>query len=985
MSKYTFLPELVLRTPAKPFRSQLTELEIITLLKNQGFLETVFLASPSLYQAILDFNTGTLSEKSQKGVLRSAAKYIIRSHARSTPFGLFAGTSTLKWGDKTRIVIGNSVQRRTQLDFGFINDLYKGISESPEFISQVKYFPNSSYYILHDEIRYLEKTFENDQVTFQISALEKNDFLLFLLEKTENGLSLNQLTKVLKEEGVDEQDALDFLASLIDCQILVNKAEPSLNSPDKLGDLITLHRKLDTNKSHELTSIKEKLNQLDACKQNNIKKYDISANALNQKTFHTECFFNLKINSSLDQNLQKEILEALAVINTLQERTENNRLNEFKARFKRRFGSQEVALPIALDTEKGLGYDQEFDIAPAPLIENLNFVPFQNLTLSNTDKKKETFLDNLLEKAIKRNQYEVKLEDENLPELNYDLNLSASCSVLFRLISENKLYLEAAGGSSAINLICRFANSSEALGNLVDKISKEERKNNPSVRFAEIIHLPNSKLGNVLSRRSVFKHEISFWGVGKAQETIALKDLAILIQEEKLFLKNLKTNEIIIPKLNCTHNVGEADLPVYKFLYDLQFQGLDGSIKLNWNQQQSFYPRVSYKGIVLSLATWKFQHSPLSEIHKLKSINDFNEWHKKLKMPQLFVISEGDNDLLINSESEFLIKLFMNSVKNKKSLTLKEFLFDKNQAVKNFEGEPMLNQFIGSLIKSGETYAVPQNETLDEATSTKTLNSKESLIEHNWLYIKLYAPLSTFDSILSNQISEVLKTAFDRNLIDKWFFIRLRDPDLHLRIRFHLKDIEKGQELVSLLNQYLSNHKDIWKLEFGKYERELERYAAIGIENAESIFHEESSSYVHFITKNENEELRWLYGLKCIDNLLNYCEYNLANKLRFITTLRNGFAEEFGVNQEKKKELDKLYREQRQKVNNTLSQISRFKPVMPFEEDWTKKAGFEKSALAGLTHMCINRIMKTQPRLHELVIYDFLMRSYKSILAQQKK
>jgi hypothetical protein len=38
--------------------------------------------------------------------------------------------------------------------------------------------------------------------------------------------------------------------------------------------------------------------------------------------------------------------------------------------------------------------------------------------------------------------------------------------------------------------------------------------------------------------------------------------------------------------------------------------------------------------------------------------------------------------------------------------------------------------------------------------------------------------------------------------------------------------------------------------------------------------------------------------------------------------------------------------------------------------------------LASYIHMMLNRIMTDQPRMHELVIYDFLARYYKSMIAR---
>ncbi|AWV99519.1 lantibiotic dehydratase [Arcticibacterium luteifluviistationis] len=990
MSKYTFLPELILRTPAKPFQSQLTELEIINLLKDKGFQETIFLASPSLYQAILDYNEGKLSEKSQKGVLSSAAKYIIRSHTRSTPFGLFAGTATLKWGEKTSISINQNYKRKTQLDFGVINDLYKKIKNNGQQLREVRLYPNSTFYIFQEEIRYIEKAVDGNEVSLQISALEKNDFILFVLNKAESGLTISELSGILEKEGIEKTEAHEFLISLIDSQILVDKLEPILNSTDKLESLISLHRNLGTEEDtvNELKKISSDLNQIDIEQESNIEKYLEFEDSINRKTFHTECFFELdEARASLNQNLQKNILEALTVLNTLKTRTEDNRLNHFKTKFERRFGSSEVPLLVALDTEKGLGYDKEFDIVIAPLIKELDWTPVKNL---DETVKTESYLESLLKKALSQNCHEIKLEEENLPELNYDLNLSASSSILFKTISKNQILLEAVGGSSAINLICRFANSNPDLGHLVEKIAAKEVSNNPSVVFAEIIHLPNTKLGNVLSRKSVFEHEISFLGVGKGEKQIALRDLVVFLQEDTLFLKDLRSNQIIIPKLNCTHNVGETDLPVYKFLYDLQFQGLDGSLKFDWDgkiNNNIFFPRVSYKGVIISLATWEFRKTALADVHKLKSINDFEKWHQKLNIPPLFVISEGDNDLLIDTKSEFLIQLFIDTVKNKKQLTLKEFLLNESQPVKNSYGESMANQFIATLLKSGEAYKLPGKEALKSVDTNQVLIKTENAPYSNWLYIKVYCPLASVDSILSNEIANALKEAFDKNLIDKWFFIRYRDPDFHLRVRFHLNDIEQYQELIKLLNHYISNQTDIWKVELGSYEPEYKRFAAIGIEAAESIFHFESSSYLNFLACTEadsREDIRWLYALKYIDDLMSFFEYSLSEKLNFISFVRNGFAEEFGLNQEKKKLIDKLYRENKQKINETLSQKSYIKPEVTLDLHCKKEDSFNKSTLAGLTHMCINRIMNTQPRLHEFVIYDFLLRSYKSILAQQK-
>lgn len=62
------------------------------------------------------------------------------------------------------------------------------------------------------------------------------------------------------------------------------------------------------------------------------------------------------------------------------------------------------------------------------------------------------------------------------------------------------IYLRSTGGSSATNLLGRFAHTDQQIYNLVSSIAEREQELNPTVIIAEIVHLPENRTGNILQR-----------------------------------------------------------------------------------------------------------------------------------------------------------------------------------------------------------------------------------------------------------------------------------------------------------------------------------------------------------------------------------------------------------------------------------------------------------------------------------------------------
>lgn len=277
-----------------------------------------------------------------------------------------------------------------------------------------------------------------------------------------------------------------------------------------------------------------------------------------------------------------------------------------------------------------------------------------------------------------------------------------------------------------------------------------------------------------------------------------------------------------------------------------------------------------------------------------------------------------------------------------------------------------------------------------------------------WVYIKIYAGNRTLENILFKEISQIVLKLKKDQLILKWFFIRYADPDYHIRIRFLLKDTKLGFSLISVFNKKLDSlitNNIIHKIQLDTYNRELERYTSVLINEAESLFFIDSECVLKIIKKLnvcQLENYRWMIALRLIDDLLSDFSFNLELKQKFITNLSQSFKMEFGFNQHNSKQLNAKYRENKsviESVMNSNVECDHFvklcreiklrsislKPVVSQIQIKSKENKIDlENLLSSYIHMMLNRLFASKNRLHELVLYDFLKRYYTSEIAKKK-
>ncbi len=1015
-----FHKNLIVRTPSLPFSDNISEEFLLQFLDNPAFAEAVYLASPVLFQEATNWKEGKLTDiKKIKKVQFSLGKYYSRMCSRCTPFGLFAGVGVVEWGEETNLEIAENTARNTRLDMHYAGALAQRLSEIPEIKFSLKYYTNSSVYQIGEEIRYVEYKYVDGKRNHQISAITWSEYIQLVLDLTKSGAKISEIVPHLLEDEISEEDATGFIEQLIDSQLLVNELEPAITGEEFTQQIRkTLNPKGDLAKL--LDKIESHLSNIDSKNTNDIFAYQEIIETINAfgipfeegKLFQTDLVRLLNKNS-LSLAHQDILGEVFDLSKKIAEPVVNQKLTEFKKRYFERYETLEMPILKALDTETGIGYGDAGKSNNTPIADGLNLPEKKENIVKLSQNSFQQYLFNLWVKSVGNKDFEVVLDEKELQKfVTNNLPTAPSSSIMFRLTGDENvpIYIEGISGSSAVNLLGRFAHADKAVLEIIQNISLQEQAQNPNIIFAEIVHLPENRIGNILLHPPFRDFEIPYLAKSSLSEEfiISLDDLMVSVdlQRDKVILRSKRLNKEIIPRLSNAHNFSQNSLPLYNFLCDLQYQGIQRNFDLGWSNiapQTIFSPRLRYKNAILSLASWQFKKENLEKLIICQSdtlLSEIKKFCQEWKIPNQFVLADYDNELLVNIDNLLSVQIFVDAIKNRDKIELKEFFFDeKNTPMKNATGQGFTNQFIASWINEEEVYQGMSSEN-------KPIEIQRNFsVGSEWLYFKLYTGAKIADTILSQAIKPLIERLLEENLIDKWFFIRYADPEKHLRFRVHFKDLSHLGKVFLMIKESIQSFENeglIWKIQVETYQREIERYSSEVMVLTETLFCEDSTAVLQMLDQtwgDEREPIRWQWGLKMIDNYLSGFGLKLSEKKNLMEKMKTSFANEYNMDKALKLQLDQRFRDNRQTIerilNNDLNETHEYAPLFQaiksksentkeiIEQIKPHKSEIELSKyLSDTIHMTVNRIIADNQRTHELVMYDFLYRYY---LAEESK
>lgn len=1033
MKNYSFTKTAIVRTPIEEKQIDLSWEKIQEIFSKKENREALFIGSPNIYNALVLWEKGEnfQAEEDLKNLKGSLYKYASRLANRSTPFGMFSTVSAVDVTSETSLNIGDSALGRvTKFDMYFLGSFLPILTKNDAIQSVLKYYINNSIYTVFDKYRYVEYYFKDNVRFHKISEVEITQYLEMIFEKSKNGIFLSDLKAELISDDVSSEDATAFINTLIESQFIVSELEFTITGDDYFEKLTRVfsEKRFEFYEAQVIKNLiinlKEKINGLDTNNINDPAVYAEIHAVVNEqldnvdisKLFQVDSFRKIE-NGSVSFKTLKALRPAISVLNKLQSTYENPNLKEFKKKFQERFEEYEQPLVNVLDPDIGIGYGKQSG-AKTPLVDDLAISPNYLKERQVTLDVKKTFLLKKLIQATKDNLQAVDLTDEEINKFEEDETLySDTFSAFMNIFHEDgkeKIHLKSVSGPTANMLIGRFSHLDTRIADLCNEVCEIENQLHPDKIIAEIVHLPQARTGNVLCRGFQRKYEIPYLGNASVEREnqILIEDLYVSVKGGKIVLRSKRLNKEILPRLSNAHNFGSNALPIYHFLCDLQDQNSFG-FGFSWGGLQNefdFLPRVNYKDIVLSRATWNINKGEMDSIlahDESKAVEVVREFRRKRNISDIIYITQGDNEVLINFNNELSCTVFYFMLKGERFLQLKEFLFEEDTITNNYCNEIVISAH-RNIEKKVE---LPAENQYVSKESTENIETSFSIGE-KWLYYKFYCGERAGEELLNRAINPIVEELHGKGLIDKWFFIRYYDTNgHHIRFRVLLNNVNLFTDCIQIIKNYLKPFEEtqiIWKTQTDNYLRELQRYGFEAIEDTETLFFNDSACTLQFanmIEGDSGEKVRWLFALLSMDHLMDDFHISLEDRVKLFNVAKTSFGKEFNRSGKLNKQINEMFVKHEYEIDCFLDRNNIEEIYEPLFEIVRERSEKNKQAIQNIKaldaenklpvplynivlsylHMVCNRIFLSKHRIHEMVVYDYLYKYYNKQLFTSKE
>lgn len=1005
--------------------------------------QAILAASPTLYERMQRWLAGELISEQEK-LHATLHKYLVRMCRRPTPYGLFAGCHIGYYGEYTHWRAGtvNTLQTHLRIDAECMLAICRWLTELPALREQLQLFPNSSLYPAGPSLRYVEQQLDSQntdeaQRQYFISVTDADQYLKAILETARKGATLQELANVLAAFQIEKDYAIEFIEQLIEGQLLSFEIGPTVTGPDYLERLTA-----------RIASLTDAFPIVDALRQ--LQAFTRQPNRLqahlNIRDWFNERYIRLPVSELVQvdtfftqpepqlshrvlQQLQRD-LEKLMVLNRPVVCPD---LDAFKQRFYNRYEDEEIPLALAIDAEFGVGYGSgtAFGVGYAPLIDDLALATDELSEPPGWDWWQALVMDKYtrtlrMTRTVGVND-EITLTDEDLAYIGRhqlaDTPLPDSFYAFGTLLAGSAKELDegnflfnllACKGPSAINLMARFGNGNPDLAQRMQRSAAAEEAYHPDVIFAEIVHLPENRVGNILNRPTLHQYEIPYMGQSSVEPAyqIHLTDLLVSVRNNKLILRSKRLNRRIIPRLTNAHNFTQG-LPIYRFLCDLQAQDAHLSIGWNWGQlrTQTYLPRVRYRSIILSRATWQIPCGELTADNPLQLVAELTA----AGLPNQFMLVQGDNELFISMHIPASLTLLMQEIRRQ---CIKQHNPDRSIKHKHTSDRP-------GYIRLVECLSVPERCPLQQKRDRYTheilipfrnksvqplagLNQvsmprvpRKFSVGSEWFYLKVYTGEKTSDKLLIDTIYPTVTQLLKTQVIQAFFFVRYKEgADPHLRLRFRGNaHLEFYHHVVRAMEKALHEAIEsgiVHRVQVDTYQRELERYGLEQMVLCEELFYYDSLSTLLFLEQIGDvfeENMRMAFAVRKIDRLLLGAGFTMDRCKSILERLKEQFFQEFGGTSALRHQINEKYRTYRPVIQQGLSvdflSIPRLSECEHQQEQLLQKlvqTTIEDHRLAAiinsLIHMIINRLFPSKQRVYELVIYHCLAKYYDSVWAR---
>lgn len=1007
--------------------------ELHAVLERADVREALLVASPSLFDSLTTWQTAPDSPHA-RAIEAAVFRYVQRMSARPTPFGLFAGITLGTLGDRTEFALGAATgyRRHTRIDNDYLETVTQTLALDPALRPSLAFEPNTSIYRAADRVRFIETRRSADGRRYVLAAVDPVAALDAVLAASAGGRTLAELAAVVTRDNpeIELEEAVDFVDELVDTGLLQPRLAPSVTGPEPAEGIIAelgAHPAAATLRAAQI--------QIAALDDAGIGQpraaYEAIAATLGAlPSGDKPPRFQVDLikpgeRVTLGGEVRGELERGAALLLRITGADRRGIAASFAHAFTRRFEEEEVPLALALDPELGVGLGDVGDDDPTSVIAGQHFGP-QDPTPQPWSPRDHHLLA-LLTGALVRGQRTIELDDRACRDLEVEpvepLPLTLCAQVVVHAASraaldrgEFELELPGLAGPSAANMFGRFCHGNPALTAWVERHLRAEEAARPDAVFAEIVHWPEGRLGNVIARPVLREHEIVFLGRGGAapERQILLDDLWVSVRAGQVVLRSRRLGREVIPRMSNAHTATLRHNPsAYRLLGELSGHGAPAGFGWTWGGLHApFLPRVTHGRLILALARWSLDADHIEGLTGSATpgarFAAVRRLRAELALPRHVALPSADQLLPVDLDGVLSVEALLHELRGKRSAELIERLDAHGGAVEGPEGcyrGELHVAMRAAPVAAASTTAVRPGREVPAAARVFAPGSE-------WLYLQLFAGISTLDRALVRLVP-VVEQQYALGHIDRWFFVRYSDPSWHLRLRVHgapetLWSTVRGA-LQPVLDELVADH-GVHRIAYDTYRRELERYGGpAGMAVAEQIFHADSTvaaAGVAALLGDELAEQRFALALTSVDAMLAALIPEVDARRALIDMARARLtAAELGEGIEVGRWLGDYARRQRTLLESVgelpssedphlhaaHTRLSLVQPTLLHLGDQLRNLAYANQLTVAIPQLCqsfvhmhVNRLLRGEHRRQEAVIYDLLARVYRSRHARKR-
>jgi len=1050
-----FLPNFVYRVPRLPlsaFEAGEYGYDINAFLRERlsdpAVAEAIYLSSPVFYGEVEQFLTNAeYVDRDPRKVKRfqiTALKYLNRLCYRPTPFGTFAGCASASIASSHETLAPASSPkfiRNLRLDTAYLVYLARELRKVKGLSTYLRYFPNNTIQAGNRRARYIEMIDSARGRAYNLSTFGQNDYTKAVLARAQGGATGRQLAAELTDDEITENEALSFVEELVNAGILISELEPKVvGAPYHDALFITLTTLVKSIPATDeaageanlfLTFFTRLRRLLSVASANgSIAAYRAVTDAVTE--FHGEAYPDvLRMDAAvaptvpprIDFKQARQVQKGLKAFLRLSAKNLNGTMEKFRVDFSKRYEERFIPLLTVLDPELGIGFGTTGGEHHTftPLVDNLPVSARASARITKQvrwDYHRHNFLLQRITAALATGEGVVRLTHADIEQFTYDLeHVPPTSAALLRVVprgegKEDLICFQELGKDSGTALLGRFAHTEKGIHDIVSSLCDYEDESIKGCEVAEINHLANIRIGNITERPRTRRHEIAFVTKSNAEADerkglIGVDKIYVGVRKGRILLLNSDTGREIIPRLSTAHNYAYNCLPLYKFLSCLQEEHHGGYHEYLVDLgpiagMLEHIPRIQVDNFVLRPASWMVN---TTDIRKLKeaSLEDFGDNVRSLFTERgwplcSFVFEPGKTPVYLDLNNPAAVFLLTQLVTEQKlKLTEAIGMDPQRQWYATTEGTAYNHEIL--LPFRNEVFAKrPAARRWNILPETK--RPERTFVPGDaWCYFKFYLGAHACEKVVAERLGPLMHQLRDEGLVEELFFLRLTDPDYHLRLRVRPREASCLGEIITRINVFFQPEVKsgvIWKVQLDTYQRELERYGNWLAVPSEALFDIDSRAVLDIkglVVADSANDRAWLLSLRmCADYIRKFC-HDKEEMRAFLIERRSAYGSVFNTNKLQKRDMTQRYLNYRADVEAAL-----IKDRYPFEQEdalrarlaafraeldsWyastLNEAGFERRSdlLASYIHMSVLRFVSSKNKLHEHVIYFMLERFF---------